>query len=216
MPDATTKRCSICKTDKPVSEFGLSSQSKDGLKARCLGCSRTAASAYYETTRDPKPLRVVECAAGCGKTFETIHPRARFCSRTCLQREYDQRRSTPLARYCRKCGVEVHTRVGFPVCENCRVDRRPYLAAKERQRTLRKYGLTEADWDRMLTEQGGRCAICHTDTPGGRGERWHIDHCHATDRVRGLLCHNCNVGIGNFKDDPTLLESAAAYLRAVV
>jgi hypothetical protein len=110
----------------------------------------------------------------------------------------------------------VHTRVGFPVCESCRVDRRSYLAIKERQRTLRKYGLTEADWDRMLTEQGGRCAICRTDTPGGRGERWHIDHSHATDKVRGLLCHNCNVGIGNFKDDPALLDSAAAYLRAAV
>jgi hypothetical protein len=80
-----------------------------------------------------------------------------------------------------------------------------------RAKTLRRYGLTEADWDTLLIAQAGRCGICRGETPGGKG-RWHIDHCHATGKVRGLLCHHCNVGLGNFKDDPDLLRTAIAYL----
>lgn len=67
----------------------------------------------------------------------------------------------------------------------------------------------------MLDEQGGRCAICGTDQPiyGKLRGTWRIDHCHATRRIRELLCHMCNQGLGSFKDDPDLLERAAAYLR---
>jgi hypothetical protein len=49
-------------------------------------------------------------------------------------------------------------------------------------------------------------------SPGGRGERWHIDHDHVTDKVRGLLCHSCNVGIGNLQHDPQILMAAARYV----
>ena len=56
------------------------------------------------------------------------------------------------------------------------------------------------------------CAICGTDTAGGRaGRRMHMDHDHDTDAVRGILCKDCNVGLGSFKDNPTLLRRAAAY-----
>jgi hypothetical protein len=91
------------------------------------------------------------------------------------------------------------------------VDRRDG-SVRDRQRTLRKYGLTEEGWAEILATQGGRCGICRTDVPGGRGERWHIDHCHETNRVRGLLCHNCNVGLGNFRDSPSILAAALDYL----
>src|SRR5262249_42839668 len=78
------------------------------------------------------------------------------------------------------------------------------LQAKERRRTLALYGLTEEQWERLVAHQGNRCAICGTATPGGRGESWHIDHDAATGAVRGLLCHNCNVGIGNLRHDPEI------------
>jgi hypothetical protein len=51
------------------------------------------------------------------------------------------------------------------------------------------------------------CAIC-----GTKGVKLHIDHCHMTNHVRGLLCHNCNTGLGLFKDDVRLLAAAIAYL----
>lgn len=82
-------------------------------------------------------------------------------------------------------------------------------------RILRQYGLTIADYERILAEQGGRCAICHRSDPGDkRGHRWHVDHCHSTGITRGLLCSSCNLGLGKFGDDPDILERAALYLRA--
>lgn len=74
----------------------------------------------------------------------------------------------------------------------------------------RRYGITVADYDRMFTEQGGKCAICRGDSCY---ENLAVDHDHKTGAIRGLLCQNCNAGIGNLKDDPLVLEAAIAYLR---
>ena len=88
-----------------------------------------------------------------------------------------------------------------------------------RNRKLAKYGLDQDEFDKLLTVQGGGCAICGTTEPGGNG--WHIDHDHACcDRpgscgrcVRGLLCPVCNLGMGIFKDDPVRLRKAAEYIE---
>lgn len=75
---------------------------------------------------------------------------------------------------------------------------------------LSRYGITIAEYEGMLTSQNGGCAIC------GQVDEWFslaVDHCHGTNRVRGLLCSQCNRGIGLFRDKPELLEKAAEYLR---
>jgi len=77
--------------------------------------------------------------------------------------------------------------------------------------TLRQYGLTPESFEELLRGQGGRCAICRSAEPTSWG--WHVDHCHATDRVRGVLCHRCNVGLGHFKDDPVRLRAAVEYVE---
>lgn len=74
------------------------------------------------------------------------------------------------------------------------------------------YGITLAQYDLMSEEQFGCCAICH-GPPGGSCGRFHVDHDHKTGKIRALLCHTCNVGLGSFKDDPLRLEAAAEYLR---
>lgn len=71
----------------------------------------------------------------------------------------------------------------------------------------RRYGITPEDYESMLYRQGGCCAICGKEKP------LQIDHCHDTGTVRGLLCFDCNTGIGKLNDDPDLLERAAAYLK---
>jgi hypothetical protein len=76
-----------------------------------------------------------------------------------------------------------------------------------------KYGITQEQYDGMLQKQDNKCAICKTTEPKGCGS-WHIDHNHSTGQVRGLLCNNCNVGIGSLGDDPTRLTEAAKYLSA--
>lgn len=79
---------------------------------------------------------------------------------------------------------------------------------------LRRFGLTLADYNRMLAEQNGCCAICRNPQADKRTKRYHVDHCHATGRVRGLLCSSCNLGLGKFHDDAERLERAVVYLRA--
>jgi hypothetical protein len=79
------------------------------------------------------------------------------------------------------------------------------------------YGLTEEQYDEMETEQGGCCAICG-DPPRNtsKGNRHlHVDHDHnaSNTTVRGLLCEDCNLGIGRFFDSPSLLRQAIAYLE---
>lgn len=74
-----------------------------------------------------------------------------------------------------------------------------------------KYGMTIAQRDEMFEAQGSCCAICRTDKPPGKNS-WHIDHDHDTGAVRGILCGNCNTGIGMLADDPDRILAAAQYL----
>ncbi len=74
------------------------------------------------------------------------------------------------------------------------------------------YGITPEDYDRMLKDQGNSCAICKTTVPTGKWKVFAVDHCHHTLAVRGLLCNECNRGIGLLRDNADLLRTAAAYL----
>ena len=82
-----------------------------------------------------------------------------------------------------------------------------------RKSQLKQYGLTPEDYDRMLAEQGGGCAICDTTEPGHGKAVFCVDHDHATLRVRGLLCQDCNQGLGRFGDDSARLLAAERYLQ---
>jgi len=75
-----------------------------------------------------------------------------------------------------------------------------------------KYKITIEQYEDLLKMQSGCCAICKADSPGGRWSAFHVDHDHANGRVRGLLCTNCNRGIGYLGDSSSRLVIAAAYL----
>jgi hypothetical protein len=79
-----------------------------------------------------------------------------------------------------------------------------------RLRRLAMYGLSESEYADMNASQHGVCAICKK-TPA-EGTNLRIDHDHNTGAVRGLLCHNCNVGIGLFFENIDLLNSASNYI----
>lgn len=88
-------------------------------------------------------------------------------------------------------------------------DNKDYAAARKRQRT---YGVTPDQFDGMLAAQNFSCAICGTTEPGGRG--FHVDHCHASSAVRGLLCTHCNSLLGFARDNKASLQRAIDYLTA--
>lgn len=80
-----------------------------------------------------------------------------------------------------------------------------------RQQALRKYGLRPEDYDTLLDNQNGVCAIC--SEPPKPGRRLAVDHDHTTGEVRGLLCSPCNTALGLFKDRIRLLAAAIVYLE---
>jgi hypothetical protein len=113
-----------------------------------------------------------------------------------------------LTRQCERCGTtfEVRARRGGArrLCASCP----PLTPSDWRGQIRRAYGLAREDWDAMLVAQAGRCAICDEAMQNPC-----VDHCHATKRVRGLLCATCNSGLGYFKDSTVRLRNAASYLK---
>lgn len=94
---------------------------------------------------------------------------------------------------------------GFTVyCRACR-------AVESRARHLKKnYGISEAERDGLIASQMGVCPIC-LSAPAA-----HVDHCHTTGRVRGVLCFNCNSALGKLRDDTDATRRATAYLEGKV
>ena len=77
----------------------------------------------------------------------------------------------------------------------------------------RKFGITKEDYLKLSESQENCCAICKaSEGESKRKRRLHLDHCHVSNKVRGLLCAKCNQGIGSFKDNKDLLKEAANYL----
>jgi hypothetical protein len=80
----------------------------------------------------------------------------------------------------------------------------------------RRYGITAVEYDKMFEEQNGVCAICEQPEKSyqrdGAPSSLAIDHCHDTGKIRGLLCHHCNRGIGFLQDSAEIVLKAAVYL----
>lgn len=130
------------------------------------------------------------------------------------------------SRECRRCATQRNADDFYQhraVCKPCiRAERRLRWHEKpleerryQRNRHLRSnYGMTLVDYEEMLTSQLGSCAICGAAPPenASRFGVLHVDHNHVTGAIRGLLCQNCNRGLGMFNDDPTRLLQAAEYV----
>lgn len=80
------------------------------------------------------------------------------------------------------------------------------LEKRRRIRRKYKYGMTPEQYANQLKKQNGHCALCPST------KRLCVDHCHTTKKFRGILCDDCNVGLGRFKDDPKRLRRAATYV----
>lgn len=119
-----------------------------------------------------------------------------------------------------------HGKWGFcSWCKECnnkrskeyRIDNPEKCKRTYRNSVLKKrYGLTPEDLERMLRDQGNKCAICGKEIflfGSSKKLTAHVDHDHKTGKVRGLLCQECNIGLGKFMDNTDYLLSAISYLK---
>lgn len=79
------------------------------------------------------------------------------------------------------------------------------------QKLKQRYNITTQDKQRLYCEQNGKCALCENSIDFN-GKNTHVDHCHTTGRVRGILCHNCNTALGKLGDTPERLLAAYLYV----
>lgn len=128
---------------------------------------------------------------------------------------------------CNKCGCdliigntwsEAKKKYSDYRCIKCTTQYRKEWAASRGDRELkirrhnhfkRMYGITYEQFENLRMEQDYKCAICNCDI----SEKFNVDHCHKTKIVRGVLCWDCNIGLGKFKDSVFNLEKAITYLR---
>lgn len=224
-----TKFCTKCGLEKDVSEFLLRENGK--YRNECKIChneyqrnryleklgkhKRTARKDFRES--DPK--QCIKCGQVKPLTEFTFHNRDKGQHRNfCHDCEKDWIRKyhkSPQGKDARKEWVENNKE---KIEEYIKLYKK-YPIFKEnmrrysRKNTLKQFGLTQEDYDKILQSQNGHCAICGNGTNGNK-KNFCVDHDHETGKVRGLLCHNCNVSVGLMKESPLLLRKAAEYLES--
>lgn len=138
-------------------------------------------------------------------------------------------------KFCNKCNSEKEFTKGATSCRECRrkysIEYRKKYKDKIKERQIkrnkngeltkywrnfqykRKYGITLEDYDKLIKNQNYVCAICGSNNSKAHTVNFHVDHCHITKKVRGLLCSKCNLGLGYFDDDIVKLSNAIIYLN---
>jgi hypothetical protein len=153
----------------------------------------------------------------CSACFETYPTTPKYFNR-------DRARKDGLYPWCKQCSRakkrESDARIRARDEEAYRTRRKKYVSdyrkrhperikVQERRHRLKsKFGISIEEYEGLLAQQEGRCAICAID----KGTTLHVDHDHVTGAIRGLLCGQCNTGLGLFKDNVVLLRKAIKYL----
>jgi Recombination endonuclease VII len=164
-----------------------------------------------------------ESCARCGKQRgpeDTTHiAYCRECWRTYQRDRYHGRLPALETGTCVWCGKSYQQKQRRPsnYCSRaCREEWR-YQSPEYRDWYLQHtYGISAAEYDRMLASQGGGCALCgkRAEEQKRYGKYLHVDHDHDTGRVRGLLCDRHNLLIGQWDHDSMLLRRAAEYIES--
>lgn len=199
------KKCNKCNVDKEPKDFKVDKRNHDGLQGICKQCNK-----------DWQIQKRKERQAGIG----VIVKNEKTCNRCKLTKSIDEFfRDSGFAdghmSLCKECKTKSTLRCRAKKKEEYNAYMRKFRSVSpvkyqsERVRSLRnRYGITQARYDKMLEQQGGTCALCDYK-PGKRP--LHVDHHHATGKVRGLLCpsHNRSIAI---LDDKKLLEKSITYI----
>lgn len=234
------KICITCETEKSIAEFSLLKPTGK-LKNECKICVNERARRLYrrrhgglterekrEAVREADPKVCVRCHKPKPLGEFNIHNVARgyhrnFCKE--CQNEWAKKwRETPDGQEYHKTYNEGHRE---KQTEYRQIYREAFLDSPELQTKQKDYlrrwglknnfGITLEEYEKMLSAQDGKCAICGTDKPYKRSKlqsNFSVDHDHVTGKVRGLLCFRCNTGIGHFQDNIDLMKEAIVYLQS--
>ena len=121
----------------------------------------------------------------------------------------DAHKRDGLASQCVSCVKKYRETKGYRISKSAH-DKRLYEKVKSERREYfiqKTYGITQKEYELLLSKQGGLCAICR------KPNKLNIDHDHETGKVRGLLCSTCNMMLGHAHDSPLLLEAGIRYLQ---
>ena len=197
-PQGGERICSRCQRPLRLDEFPDHSKKPLGKDYTCLSCHRRLANEWRQRTSESLKI---PAEAKVRPNAKVMHP-CKYCSADFSAREVWAHRAQ-----CPQNPKNIK-RMSAPRVRIIEGDARDRAAFKAR---LKRRKLTEQELDAMIAAQDGLCAICGCP-PSGDDRVLFIDHCHATDVTRGLLCRTCNCGLGQFKDSPALLDAAKAYL----
>jgi hypothetical protein len=205
---------------KPCKECGEEFIGIRGAKYCGRKCTQARSNRKQAELRQRQPDRKFECGF-CGAQITTRSGIKKYCSISCRKRAMRSLAPTYTPHYpverdlvgkvCCRCG-EYRLFSDFPRSKRAASARTDGLAShcKDCRRVTRKmqrYALTESEVLRLM--EISNCEICESVVSVDGA---HIDHCHKTGAVRGVLCHTCNTGIGGLQDSPEFLSSAAQYL----
>ena len=155
------------------------------------------------------------------------YPYRSICKK-CENKQQRAKRENDIKRECQYCGkqgrgdesksefISNHkSRNIVSVCFECLDIHQERLSIESKNRQLYySYGITLVEYNKILTIQNGKCAICQTSEYGSKSDKYfYVDHCHDTGIVRGLLCAKCNSAIGYLNDDIGTVERALNYLK---
>jgi hypothetical protein len=180
--------------------------------------------------------QITPLCARCKKIKEK--PKRCYCveCERLLNREFEKKRNRPYegkyAEQLRKSARKYHEKhadeINLKIREDRKLNPEKYKQYEHRSKykdieksrymdVLKKHKISSHDYNEMIISQENRCAICYKEeTRKGRNgnlARLCIDHCHQSGKIRALLCHDCNTGIGKFKDNINLLKAAITYLE---
>lgn len=184
-PTITHKKCSTCQEIQEITCFNKRPISKDGYTGVCKSC-RTANLKWWDSTKEMKTKK--HCSS-----CDQIKDVAKF--------HINHRMIDGFQSRCKQC-----------VSDYQKKNRKRFTKRKRNSNLLRNYGIDENQYNFMLWAQENKCLICDKEFGPDRKDWPHVDHCHETEEVRGLLCTKCNVGIGMFLDDVDRLQRAIQYL----
>lgn len=189
------KRCSKCGETKPVSEFYHHFRQSDGYVAKCKDCMKSLAK-QYTANRD------TVIAITSEMTAEELEAALKRNAKVEVGKEH---RANWRREYAKANQNHIEEMQRERKLKNPDI-----YSQRARRRNLKKsYGLTPDKYEKLVSRQNGRCAIC-----GCQPEKpLYVDHNHDTGVIRGLLCGHCNFAIGQFKDSTEIIMSAIAYLE---